>query len=41
MERLQQRSAQIIAEGDAGAGMVKVRVNGQHGGARLQLSDEA
>lgn len=27
-ERLQQRVSQIVAEGDAGAGMVKVKVNG-------------
>jgi DNA-binding YbaB/EbfC family protein len=29
MERLQQRLAQVSAEGDAGGGMVKVRVNGK------------
>ena len=29
MERLQQRLTQVVAEGDAGAGMVKVRVNGK------------
>ena len=28
-ERLQERLEQIVAEGDAGAGMVKVRVNGR------------
>ena len=29
MERLQERLTKITAEGDAGAGMVKVRVNGK------------
>src|SRR5690349_23680921 len=29
MERLQQRLGQITAEGDAGGGMVRVRVNGR------------
>ncbi len=29
MERLEQRRGEITAEGDAGAGMVKVRVNGR------------
>jgi DNA-binding YbaB/EbfC family protein len=29
MERLQQRLGQITAEGDAGGGMVKVKVNGK------------
>jgi DNA-binding YbaB/EbfC family protein len=29
MERLQQRLGQLVAEGDAGGGMVKVRVNGK------------
>ena len=29
MEQLQQRLGQIVAEGDAGAGMVKVRINGR------------
>ena len=33
MDRLQERLAQVAAEGDAGAGMVKVRVNG-----KLELS---
>jgi nucleoid-associated protein EbfC len=28
-ERMQQRLEQIVAEGDAGAGMVKVRMNGR------------
>ncbi len=29
MDKLQQRLPQLTAEGDAGAGMVKVRVNGR------------
>ena len=29
MERLQERLPQLTAEGDAGAGMVKIRVNGR------------
>ncbi len=41
VERLQQRLGQITAEGDAGAGMVKVRVNGRMEVVACQLSDEA
>jgi DNA-binding YbaB/EbfC family protein len=41
MERLQQRLVQITAEGDAGAGMVKVRVNGKQEIIAVILSDEA
>jgi DNA-binding YbaB/EbfC family protein len=41
MERLQQRMGQIVAEGDAGAGMVKVRVNGRMEVQACTLSDEA
>jgi len=41
MERLQQRLAQITAEGDAGAGMVKVRVNGKQDVIACILSEEA
>ena len=41
MERLQQRLAQLTAEGDAGAGMVKVRVNGKQEVVACTLSDEA
>ena len=40
-EQLQQRLGQITAEGDAGAGMVKVRFNGRMEMISLQLSDEA
>lgn len=40
MERLQQRLGQITAEGDAGGGMVKVRVNGRMEVQACQLSDE-
>jgi DNA-binding YbaB/EbfC family protein len=41
MEQLQQRVGQLIAEGDAGAGMVKVRINGRMEMVRCQLSEEA
>lgn len=41
MERLQQRLAQISAEGDAGAGMVKVRVNGKQEVVACSISEEA
>jgi DNA-binding YbaB/EbfC family protein len=41
MERLQGRLAQINAEGDAGGGMVKVRVNGHMEVQACTLSDEA
>jgi DNA-binding YbaB/EbfC family protein len=40
-ERLQQRLAQLSAEGDAGAGMVKVRVNGKHELVACAISQEA
>jgi DNA-binding YbaB/EbfC family protein len=41
MEQLQQRLAQIVAEGDAGAGMVKVRFNGRMEMIGCVLSEEA
>jgi DNA-binding YbaB/EbfC family protein len=41
MDRLQQRLGQITAEGDAGAGMVKVKVNGRMEVQSCTLSDEA
>src|SRR5947209_4181374 len=41
VERLQQRLAQISAEGDAGAGMVKARVNGRMELLSCSLSEEA
>jgi DNA-binding YbaB/EbfC family protein len=41
VEGLQSRIAQITADGDAGAGMVKVRVNGRMEVLSLNLSDEA
>jgi DNA-binding YbaB/EbfC family protein len=41
MERLQQRLAQVSAEGDAGAGMVKVRVNGKQEVVACTISEEA
>ena len=40
MERLQQRLPQLTAEGDAGAGMVKIRVNGRLEVIGCVLSDE-
>src|SRR5947209_20366493 len=40
MERLQQRLPQLTAEGDAGAGMVKIRVNGRLEVVGCTLSDE-
>ena len=40
MERLQERLPQLTAEGDAGAGMVKVRVNGRLEVIGCVLSDE-
>jgi DNA-binding YbaB/EbfC family protein len=41
MDKYQQRLAQITAEGDAGGGMVKVRVNGKLEVLACTLSDEA
>ena len=41
MEQMQQRLAQITAEGDAGAGMVKVTVNGKMELVRVTLGDDA
>src|SRR5579872_6137105 len=41
MEQFQQRVAQIVAEGDAGAGMVKVKANGRMEIVGCTLSDEA
>jgi DNA-binding YbaB/EbfC family protein len=41
MERLQQRLGQVVAEGDAGAGMVKVRVNGKLEMLSCSVSEEA
>jgi nucleoid-associated protein EbfC len=40
-ERMQQRLAEITAEGDAGAGMVKVRINGRMEILQCQISSEA
>jgi len=40
MDRLQQRLAQLTAEGQAGGGMVKVRVNGKLEVQACTLSDE-
>jgi DNA-binding YbaB/EbfC family protein len=40
-EKLQQRLGQIVAEGDAGGGMVKVRVNGHMEVVRCILAEEA
>jgi DNA-binding YbaB/EbfC family protein len=41
MEQLQQRLAQIVAEGDAGAGMVKVRFSGKMEMISCTISEEA
>jgi nucleoid-associated protein EbfC len=41
MEKLQKRLGEITAEGDAGAGMVKVRANGRMEVVRVTISDEA
>ena len=41
MGKLQGRIAQITAEGDAGGGMVKVKVNGQMEVLSCVISDEA
>jgi DNA-binding YbaB/EbfC family protein len=41
MDRLQERLAQVSAEGDAGAGMVKVRVNGKNELIACNISEEA
>ena len=40
-QRLQERVSQIVAEGDAGAGMVKVKVNGRMELTVCTISDEA
>jgi hypothetical protein len=40
MERLQERLGQLSAEGDAGGGMVRVRVNGRMEVVSCSLSDE-
>jgi hypothetical protein len=41
LEQMQQRQAQITADGDAGAGMVKARVNGRMEVLSVTISDEA
>lgn len=41
MEKFQQKVAEITAEGDAGAGMVKAKVNGRMEVQTITLSDEA
>jgi DNA-binding YbaB/EbfC family protein len=41
IERTQQRLGQVTAEGDAGGGMVKVRVSGRMEVLGCSLSDEA
>ena len=41
MHSLQQRLGEITAEGDAGGGMVKVRVNGKMEVVACSISDEA
>jgi nucleoid-associated protein EbfC len=41
MTKLQERIAQVTAEGDAGGGMVKVKVNGHMEVLACVISDEA
>lgn len=41
MQRFQEKLGQITAEGDAGAGMVKVRLNGKFEMVACTLTDEA
>jgi DNA-binding YbaB/EbfC family protein len=41
MQKLQERLGQITAEGDAGGGMVKAKVNGQMELMSCAISDEA
>ena len=41
MDKLQGRLAQLSTEGDAGGGMVKVKVNGQQEIMSCTLTDEA
>ena len=41
MEKFQQRLGQLTADGDAGGGMVRVRVNGRMEMVSCNLSDEA
>jgi DNA-binding YbaB/EbfC family protein len=41
MERLQQRLGQLVADGDAGGGLVKVRVNGRLEMISCTLSEDA
>jgi hypothetical protein len=41
MGKLQERMGQIVAEGDAGAGMVKASANGHLEVLRVTLGDEA
>src|ERR1043165_5097791 len=41
MSKLQGRVAQLVAEGDAGGGMVKTKVNGQMELITCTISDEA
>ncbi len=41
MEKLQQRLGQVTTEGDAGGGMVRVRVNGRMEVQSCRISEEA
>lgn len=41
MAQMQERLAQVTAEGDAGAGMVKVKANGKFEIVSCSISDEA
>jgi DNA-binding YbaB/EbfC family protein len=41
MEKFQQQLAQLVAEGDAGGGMVTAKVNGRMELVSIKISDEA
>lgn len=40
-DKLRERLSQIVAEGDAGGGMVKARVNGRYEVLRCEITDDA
>ena len=40
-QKFQEELGKLVAEGDAGAGMVKVKVNGHHQVVRVEISDDA
>jgi len=41
VEKMRSRTQQIVAEGEAGAGMVKVKANGAMEIVRVEITDEA